>query len=468
MEIESGLYWPYKDLKTSGSIVNWSSITKYNFSKILESNKINFSIKKNNGEIKKDIDEFIVKKEISSFEGEYNYFDISSLETARNRIAKKIFKIIDSLSKNHYNQPGFFENEILFKEYLNNRLEDIFSYKAGIESIKPIQSKNRKAVKYAGIFDVKENKLIKSCSMYTKYLNKRDIFGFGNYEHNDKNVICPFELLSHEELKTDSPFQNEKYVECKSLTELIRVIKKHFKSIDKTDKKLIQYISYQLIVYIELFLINFELFKKSIKNEGNNKEEEKKTTFSKIIDNRINICWHSIDRALNRIRFSPPLREKPKKYQSRSELNEIYSLSPEADFNYWNKALKEIGFNYEIFIEEISESHDLYAIKLKDKASGIESYLDEVGYGFSQFLPYLGWKFNYQYYDLKIYEQPELHLHPSAQAKLPEVLIKNFSKNAGKKIKIDGPDLEYWVMDDFNITTEYGESSDTVSKSIMD
>ena len=453
VEIEGTWYWPSSGINYLSSVTGWASIIKYNFSQLFKSNKIEYGIESWKSKKKVFIDEFSLKNEPATHGfNQYFYLESKKVKQIERDLGKKIFKIIDNISSGYYNKPGFFKNKTFLKNYIEQRLERMFYYKPGIKNLKPYpEQKNSRRIQYFNGLDPNQNKFLKSCSLY-KTFNKRDVFGLGlHFEKDDKVTSCPFELLSHEELESSHPFKNENFISCDTLKDLTKKIKNHFVDIDQTDKNLTEYISYQLLVYVELFLINFELFKKY------------DSTTEEIISAKINSCSESISNAFSGIRFSPPLREKPKKHQSRSELKEIYSLSPSTDLKLWNKAFKEIGFNYMISVEEISKSHDLYAIKLKDKLSGVESYLDEVGYGFSQFLPYLGWKFG-RYSDLKVYEQPELHLHPSAQAKLPEILIKNLSERAGEEIKIDGPDIECLVMDDdMKITTEYGQSSNTIS-----
>mgnify|MGYP001205941440 FL=1 len=66
----------------------------------------------------------------------------------------------------------------------------------------------------------------------------------------------------------------------------------------------------------------------------------------------------------------------------------------------------------------------MYAIRLKELDSGVVSYLDEVGFGFSQILPYIGRKNSHD--TLQILEQPELHLHPNAQASFAKFLMNDF------------------------------------------
>lgn len=57
-------------------------------------------------------------------------------------------------------------------------------------------------------------------------------------------------------------------------------------------------------------------------------------------------------------------------------------------------------------------------------SSKLKVPLDEMGYGFSQVLPYFG-----SPAPMKILEQPELHLHPKAQAALPNILPKDYAPN---------------------------------------
>ena len=144
----------------------------------------------------------------------------------------------------------------------------------------------------------------------------------------------------------------------------------------------------------------------------------------------------------------PALRPKPQKFYKKEELEKDFNIKPNTNFKKWNHALKEMGFNYIVKIEPVSKKYGLYSIKFIDQSVGIEAYMDEVGYGFSQFLPFLGNKFEKQRGKkserLFVLEQPELHLHPKAQAALPKILVKSYSERAGKIM--EGVDSEYYTL----------------------
>ena len=128
----------------------------------------------------------------------------------------------------------------------------------------------------------------------------------------------------------------------------------------------------------------------------------------------------------------PALRPKPKRYYTSKELDEIFGFDEPSIFvtdehKKTSKYIQLLGFNYTIGFEQISKKHDLYAVILTELDSGVSSYLDEVGFGFSQVLPYIGRKGYGHSASLQILEQPELHLHPKAQAAFAKFLIEFYT-----------------------------------------
>lgn len=87
------------------------------------------------------------------------------------------------------------------------------------------------------------------------------------------------------------------------------------------------------------------------------------------------------------------------------------------------KCLKDMGLIEQIAIGKVREDKSDYDVKVKPKGSESFSDIPDVGFGISQVLPVIVQLFYAPANSIIIMEQPELHLHPSAQAKLADVMI---------------------------------------------
>ena len=83
--------------------------------------------------------------------------------------------------------------------------------------------------------------------------------------------------------------------------------------------------------------------------------------------------------------------------------------------------LKEMGLIESFTVDQISEQ--LYKVKVCAKGSKDRVDLPDVGFGVSQVLPVLVECFYAQPGSIILMEQPEIHLHPSAQSALADVMI---------------------------------------------
>ena len=100
-------------------------------------------------------------------------------------------------------------------------------------------------------------------------------------------------------------------------------------------------------------------------------------------------------------------------------------------FKQWSKPLeeiialklKEMGLIEEFRIESISDQRQEYEVKLRTKLSEDWVDLPDVGFGISQVLPVLVQCFYAPHNSIILMEQPEIHLHPSAQSALADVMI---------------------------------------------
>jgi predicted ATPase len=85
--------------------------------------------------------------------------------------------------------------------------------------------------------------------------------------------------------------------------------------------------------------------------------------------------------------------------------------------------LKEMGLIEEFKVNPISEQRQEYEVKVRTRGSIDWVDLPDVGFGISQVLPVLVQCFYAPPGSIILMEQPEIHLHPSAQSALADVMI---------------------------------------------
>ncbi len=86
-------------------------------------------------------------------------------------------------------------------------------------------------------------------------------------------------------------------------------------------------------------------------------------------------------------------------------------------------SLKRMGLIDSFGVNMVSKAHQQYEVKVCTKGSKDQVNLPDVGFGISQVLPVLTELFYAPSKAIIIIEQPELHLHPKAQAELADVMI---------------------------------------------
>lgn len=96
-------------------------------------------------------------------------------------------------------------------------------------------------------------------------------------------------------------------------------------------------------------------------------------------------------------------------------------------------ALKEMGLVDDFVINKISDERQDYEVKVRTKGSHTYTDIPDVGFGISQVLPVLVQLYYAPANSIIIMEQPELHLHPSAQSALADVMIKAIFARENKK-----------------------------------
>lgn len=85
--------------------------------------------------------------------------------------------------------------------------------------------------------------------------------------------------------------------------------------------------------------------------------------------------------------------------------------------------LAKLGLIHSFHVEPIREGGNLYEVRVKKTAAATEALITDVGFGVSQILPVLVLCYYVPEGSTILLEQPEIHLHPTVQAGLADVLI---------------------------------------------
>ncbi|MBC6443216.1 MAG: DUF3696 domain-containing protein [Rhodobacteraceae bacterium] len=85
--------------------------------------------------------------------------------------------------------------------------------------------------------------------------------------------------------------------------------------------------------------------------------------------------------------------------------------------------LKEMGLIQEFRLDEIAEGSNRWQVKVKKQLNSPEVLLTDVGFGVSQVLPVITLLYYVPKGSTVVLEQPEIHLHPLAQAELADLII---------------------------------------------
>ena len=86
--------------------------------------------------------------------------------------------------------------------------------------------------------------------------------------------------------------------------------------------------------------------------------------------------------------------------------------------------LKRLGMVHDFRLEPVAQGRQLYEVKVRRTPSSPEVLLTDVGFGVSQILPVLTLCFYLPSGSTIIFDQPDIHLHPSVQAGLADVFIE--------------------------------------------
>ncbi|MDR2870754.1 MAG: DUF3696 domain-containing protein [Deferribacteraceae bacterium] len=87
------------------------------------------------------------------------------------------------------------------------------------------------------------------------------------------------------------------------------------------------------------------------------------------------------------------------------------------------RQLKEMNLIDDFKVEKISKTREDYEVQVRTHGSDQYVDLPDVGFGISQVLPVLVQAYYAPHNSIIIMEQPEIHLHPDAQARLADVMI---------------------------------------------
>jgi len=123
---------------------------------------------------------------------------------------------------------------------------------------------------------------------------------------------------------------------------------------------------------------------------------------------------------------------------------------------YW---LSEMGLIHDFKVEEIAEGSNRWQARVKVRRGGTEALLTDVGFGVSQVLPVVTLLQYVPEGSTVILEQPEIHLHPLAQAHLADVII-NAAQHRNVQVVIESHSEHLLLRLQRRIAEEEIDSSD--------
>ena len=110
---------------------------------------------------------------------------------------------------------------------------------------------------------------------------------------------------------------------------------------------------------------------------------------------------------------------------SRDRREKVASTTIDGYISEW---LRRLGLAHDFRVTAVGRGRRWFEVKLRKAPHSTEVLLTDVGFGVSQILPVLVLCFYVPRGSTVILEQPELHLHPSAQASLADVFLDAWEK----------------------------------------
>jgi len=99
--------------------------------------------------------------------------------------------------------------------------------------------------------------------------------------------------------------------------------------------------------------------------------------------------------------------------------------------------LKQMGLIYSLKVQPINKDSKLYEVRIKITRNSPDVLITDVGFGISQILPVIVQCFYVPEKSIIVFEQPEIHLHPSVQSHLGDLFIEAIkSRENGKERQI--------------------------------
>ena len=171
----------------------------------------------------------------------------------------------------------------------------------------------------------------------------------------------------------------------------------------------------------------------------------------------------AVEQLASRISYLGPIRKRPSRlyHWSETKLHSVgyegemtvgallanatrgFSLSADGPLtpmhHHVAAALQAMGLIHSFKVDALNTSLRLYEVKVKTSEFSTEVNLPDVGFGISQVLPVLVQCFSAPENSILLIEQPELHLHPKAQAGLANVLasvVRGFENGRPRNIQL--------------------------------
>lgn len=150
-----------------------------------------------------------------------------------------------------------------------------------------------------------------------------------------------------------------------------------------------------------------------------------------MVDTALEFFWNHLTQVIGGLSYLPPLRDEPRRYYRADHgwVHELRKTDSEkrAQVNQW---LSSAAINAEVYAKPLGDDdkEGIVAVYLREGAS-LHTNLRDVGSGVSQVLPVIVGSLQAPEGGLIIVEQPELHLHPSAQAELADVFLELAQRN---------------------------------------